>query len=238
MKLKKGTTIKKEFPGEGAFIGTPISEDTVNSTLYPGEERTAYTFKYPDGFEEDLEEDEVRRLLPTTDIPERAYVIKCLKPGFDYLNKRLTGDCQPHFDCSHMYEVCELAQAFDPEYARAHVDDAFMDRLSTIKPIAGLVPGLRGELSKYVTLAKGSTFDTTDVAAFSDKVLEWWAAHALELPLWSAAARIVFALSPNSASCERVFSLLANFLGDQQMSALADGIAAAMMLAYNGRDVG
>ena len=44
--------------------------------------------------------------------------------------------------------------------------------------------------------------------------------------------------SPNSASCERVFSLLANFLGDQQMSALADGISAAMMLAYNGREVG
>jgi hypothetical protein len=62
--------------------------------------------------------------------------------------------------------------------------------------------------------------------------------NSLELPAWSAAARIIFALSPNSASCERVFSLLANFLGDQQMSALADGISAAMMLAYNGREVG
>ena len=39
-------------------------------------------------------------------------------------------------------------------------------------------------------------------------------------------------------SYERVFSLLKNFLGDQQMSALADGIAAGLMLAYNNRAVG
>ena len=50
-------------------------------------------------------------------------------------------------------------------------------------------------------------------------------------PSWAKAARIIFALSPNSAACERVFSLLKNFLGDQQMTALADGIAAGLMLA-------
>ena len=99
-------------------------------------------------------------------------------------------------------------------------------------------PGLRAEISKYLTLAKDSTFNTNDVEAFSNEVLAWWNKNSLELPAWSAAARITFALSPNSASCERVFSLLANFLGDQQMSALADGISAAMMLAYNGREVG
>jgi hypothetical protein len=58
------------------------------------------------------------------------------------------------------------------------------------------------------------------------------------LPAWAKAARIIFALSPNSAACERVFSLLKHFLGDQQMSALADGIAAGLMLAYNKRAFG
>ena len=139
-----------------------------------------------------------------------------------------------------MHLVCELAQAFDPSYAATRVDAAFMDRLSAIKPLGelNLVPGLRAEISKYLTLAKDSTFNTNDVEAFSNEVLAWWNKNSLELPAWSAAARITFALSPNSASCERVFSLLANFLGDQQMSALADGISAAMMLAYNGREVG
>ena len=39
-------------------------------------------------------------------------------------------------------------------------------------------------------------------------------------------------------ACERVFSLLKNFLGDQMMTALADGIATGLMLAYNKRAFG
>ena len=49
---------------------------------------------------------------------------------------------------------------------------------------------------------------------------------------------IVFAISPNSASCERVFALLKNLFGEQQMSALADYVQAALMLNYNGRRFG
>ena len=42
-----------------------------------------------------------------------------------------------------------------------------------------------------------------------------------------------FAVSPNSAACERVFAMLKNMFGDQQMSSLADMIQAALMLKYN-----
>ena len=45
-------------------------------------------------------------------------------------------------------------------------------------------------------------------------------------------------ISPNSASCERVFALLKNLFGEQQMSALADYVQASRMLNYNGRRVG
>ena len=54
----------------------------------------------------------------------------------------------------------------------------------------------------------------------------------------SLAARVAFALSPNSASCERVFAVLKNLYGEQQMSALADQIQAALMLNHNQRRVG
>ena len=37
---------------------------------------------------------------------------------------------------------------------------------------------------------------------------------------------MAFALLPNSASCERVFSLIKSMFGEQQMSALADYIRA------------
>ena len=49
---------------------------------------------------------------------------------------------------------------------------------------------------------------------------------------------IAFALTPNSASCERVFALLKNMYGEEQLSALADQLQAALMLAYNKRRVG
>ena len=49
--------------------------------------------------------------------------------------------------------------------------------------------------------------------------------------------RIVGSFTPNSAAAERVFSLLKNMYGDQQMTALADMIQAAL-LKYNAREVG
>ena len=55
---------------------------------------------------------------------------------------------------------------------------------------------------------------------------------------WALAARITFGLTPNSAACERVFSLVKNMFGEQQMSALSDYIRAALMLKYNERTVG
>lgn len=55
---------------------------------------------------------------------------------------------------------------------------------------------------------------------------------------WVQAAQIVFAISPNSASCERVFALLKTMFGDLQVSTLADYIQAALMLRYNDRKIG
>ena len=76
-----------------------------------------------------------------------------------------------------------------------------------------------------------------DIESFSKQVLTWWCASASCVPAWASAARIVFALAPNSASCERVFSLLESMFGDAQTSALADYLQAALMLRYNGRRV-
>ena len=60
----------------------------------------------------------------------------------------------------------------------------------------------------------------------------WWRANGGSFPAWALAARIVFALSPNSASCERVFSLVKQMFGEQQMTALADYLRAALSRAH------
>ena len=46
---------------------------------------------------------------------------------------------------------------------------------------------------------------------------------------------MVFAMSPNSASCERVFSLLKQMFGLEKKSVLADYMQAGLMLRYNKR---
>ena len=73
---------------------------------------------------------------------------------------------------------------------------------------------------------------------YTEQVLTWWRTHCGAFLQWALAARIVFAISPNSASCERVFSLLKLMYGDEQISTLADSIRTALMLRYNDRMVG
>ena len=74
--------------------------------------------------------------------------------------------------------------------------------------------------------------------AYTNAVLKWWRTNGNNFLKWALAARMVFALSPNSASCERVFSLVKNMFGEQQMLVLADYIRAALMLKFNKRTVG
>ena len=67
-------------------------------------------------------------------------------------------------------------------------------------------------------------------------MLLWWRNHSAELPAWSKAARIIFALTPNSASCERAFSLLKNMFSDEHRrsvaSCLGGMLQGSLMLRY------
>lgn len=57
-------------------------------------------------------------------------------------------------------------------------------------------------------------------------------------PAWAEAARIVFCFLPNSAMSERVFALVKNLFGDDQLSSLADMLQASLMLNANEHKVG
>ena len=101
-----------------------------------------------------------------------------------------------------------------------------------------LIDGMKLELDKYATAVADVSISRADVQEFTDDVLTFWRTHKSELPMWARSARIVFAMSTNSASCERVFSLLANMFGDNQNSALGDLLQGSLMLRYNKREVG
>jgi hypothetical protein len=241
-KLEKGLEISKAFPGHGTFKAKVISSEKCDSTLYPGQERMAYRVRFPsDGAEEDLEEEELRPLIFVLDMPERKRIADALAKGFEYLETRITGTCDAIYDCSAMYKLCQLVQIFDPAFAAAHASPQMVDDLVNVKPLGALadIAKMKAQLPTYLTRAAGFTVDTSDVEVFSTSVLEWWRRNADDgISAWADAARIVFAISPNSASCERVFALLKNMFGDQQMSSLADYVQAALMLRYNGRRIG
>lgn len=114
IKLAVGTKISKFFQGFGRCVGKIISVGTFDSTLYPGQQRLAYTVKYAsDGTTEDLEEEELRPLLLVTDLPQRDEITNGLAHAFGYLERRLNGDCDAHYDCRGMYEVSPLVVMTD-----------------------------------------------------------------------------------------------------------------------------
>ena len=81
-------------------------------------------------------------------------------------------------------------------------------------------------------------YDAKDVEVFTEGVLLFWRTHKAKFPAWAKAAQIVFCLLPNSAMSERVFALVKNLFGEDQMPSLADMLQASLMLNSNERSVG
>ena len=52
----------------------------------------------------------------------RQNSISILLGAYDYLEKRVTGDCEISYYCRHSYEVCELARLWDPSFVSEHAE--------------------------------------------------------------------------------------------------------------------
>ena len=92
---------------------------------------------------------------------------------------------------------------------------------------------MQRDLPASVAAASGFSIDHGDVDDFTEGILGWWKSHASDVGAWSDAALIAFAMAPNSAEAERVFSLLKILIGNNQDTALADYMRGSMMLRYN-----
>lgn len=200
--------------------------------------------KYEDNSIIEQEEREVRQWIDVRDMAEWKRLAAAARCGITYLRNRLTDNLPPgqiNYCCGHMYEVLRVLQVFDPSWASDHLSPEIVDGLACVKPLAALVPQLQTELHKYKVAVQGVHIDHTETKedhTFTTQVLSWWSRSASKVPAWAQAARIVFAFTPNSASAERVFSLLKCMFGDLQETALADYVQTAVMLRYNKREVG
>lgn len=243
-KRAPGVKISKFFEGHGHCVATIRASHHVNSTLYPGQSRMAYQVQYEvDNTIEDLEEEEIRHLIIVKDHPERRDIQDVLNVAFDYLEDRITGTCRvSSYSCAHMYTVCRLSQLFNPAYAINFLDPSQVEELlHVVKPLAKHIDVARfkAEVPAYLATARNApSIDMNDVQTFSKQILQFWNnTSKAELSEWRKAATIMFAMSPNSAACERVFSLLENMFSEQQDHLLADALEAALMMRYNDRQL-
>ena len=94
---------------------------------------------------------------------------------------------------------------------------------------------MKAEVHAYMTacVAAQLTIDMSDMKSFTASVLLFWRLEGHKFPTWAKAARIMFAMTPNSAGAERVFSLLKYMFTDLRGSSLADLIEGSLMLKYN-----
>ena len=86
------------------------------------------------------------------------------------------------------------------------------------------IDGLKSEIPTYMAASE-------DISAEIDPIA-WWKSHAMELPKWANAFRLVLLVQPSSAAAERVFSILQRFTAQQQ-SSLEDYLELSVMLQYN-----
>ena len=63
--------------------------------------------------------------------------------------------------------------------------------------------------------------------------MSWRKGHVSEVGTWSEADRIAYAVAPNYAGAERVFSLLKTLLGSNQETTLPDKICGSVILRYS-----
>ena len=141
MPLKKNVKVEKYFDGHGVCTGKLDKKEKVDSTLYPGQERDAWIVKYEDDTTEHFEEEELRSgkdgpgpaqgdgkpVLVVRGVKERDAMYDALKPGFDYLEARITGTCAQQYSLVGMYETCRLVRIFDPNFASQHLDSAYVN---------------------------------------------------------------------------------------------------------------
>jgi hypothetical protein len=209
-------------------------------TRMPTAAKHTYQITYSDTTRIEYEEREVRNWIDVRTFPEWQPTVDGVKEAYTYLENRITDSCQVPYHCSAAYEVCRVAQLFDPSYAVVNLTPAFVDELCAAVPVLnGDVATLKAEVAAYRVAARAAPpIDHSDVDAFTTNVLEFWRTNGTKMPAWRKAARTIFAIPPTSAASERVFSLLEAMFGKDQDSSLSDLIQAALMLRYNGRSVG
>ena len=88
-------------------------------TKIPTRASPDYKVKYSDNTSIDQTEQEVRNIIDVTKFGDWQTTVNMVKGAYDYLENRITDNCQGPYHCSGPYEVCRISQLFDPSFVAA-----------------------------------------------------------------------------------------------------------------------
>ena len=109
-----------------------------------------------------------------------------------------------------LYSILHPPPPFSPAF--------WVQQLSAL-PCFTHIPGVPNklieQLPSHLVACRGTNIDHADVKEFTKQALECWASNYTKFQTWALAARVALclSLSPNSASSERVFTLLQCLFG-------------------------
>ena len=121
----------------------------------------------------------------------------------------------------------KAARLFDPHYLnKVKPQNVALNSLLVLPFVTEpIMAQLKEEYPQYAAAAEDLSTDC--------EIVTFWNLHANSIPIWKENAAKVLLLQPSSAAAERVFSILKNSFGDQQLSALEDYLEASLILQYN-----
>ena len=106
---KEGLVFTKQLPRHGSFTGRIVSIEVVDD-----DEKVFKVAYDDDDYEEKLGEGGIMGLLDVYGDGLHQCIIDAILPAFDFLENRLTGQCQAQFDCTQSYAICRVLRLFRP----------------------------------------------------------------------------------------------------------------------------
>lgn len=127
------------------------------------------------------------------------------------------------------------AQVFNPYlYKNMSPDDRQkkIDHLCTLPCFQPPANRIRDQASDYVQKcnADSTLSERTDIQ-------EWWLRHKGSLSAWVKGLCLILLFHPTSAAAERVFSLVNNYVSEQQDKLSDEHMKTQLMVQYNNREL-
>ena len=147
-----------------------------------------------------------------------------MQPAYDYFHLKFNNDLKPVLDAFKAARLFSPSKFHELKPSAADIDCLKAFPFLNSQPT---IDGLKSEIPICMAASEDVPRLPTDI-----NPVAWWKSHAMELPKWANAFRLVLLVQPSSAAAERVFSILQRFTAQQQ-SSLEDYLELSVMLQYN-----